>query len=138
VRARFLCARAGRVAKPLRAALFAQLSALRYNGGVDRIVLPVPESSRADSPADLASELAALLRAGYAVTLIPRFTPYGVVYADVRIVRLANPHTLSASPALSSQGALATFPLRTKIHLVYEMNSLAVWLRQARLLLLHV
>jgi len=107
----------------------ARTLAMWYNEDVDS--LPAPESS------DLVSELTALLRAGYAVTLIPRFTPYGVVYADVRIVRLKNPHMLllPTSPTLSSQVAPATFPVRRKFHIFYEMNSLAAWLRRVRLLL---
>ena len=95
-------------------------------------------------PADLAAELRALLLAGYAVHIEPRLTSYGVIYCDVRIERGMTPFEQSIgyrvvsprSPLLEikavASGLPPTRPLVAHFHIIFELGSLAAWLREVR------
>lgn len=77
---------------------------------------------------DLVTELVALLRVGCTVSIVPGEGLYGVLFAVVIV-------TAPALPARSIDDH-AVRSVKHTFHSVYEMNALAAWLRQVRLLLL--
>lgn len=95
-------------------------------------------------PADLAAELRALLLSGYAVHIEPCFTSYGVIYCEARIERgmipfehglvypVVPPRSLTAEIKAVASGLLPTRPLVACFHIIFELGSLAAWLRAVR------
>ena len=88
------------------------------------------------SPPTLADEIAALLRAGCVVEFAPVVGALGVVYATVGISPPGVARSLADEIAAVRSGAPVSVPVVHTFHLVYEMDALAAWMRQARVLLI--
>ncbi|MBI3913770.1 MAG: hypothetical protein HY327_06240 [Chloroflexi bacterium] len=95
------------------------------------------EASAESSSLELAAEIAALLQAGCEIHITPSNSMYGVVYFQVRVTAPSSTPRRSPQDELksASDGALMSFPLVRRFHLIEEISELAPWLRKARFLL---
>jgi hypothetical protein len=88
-------------------------------------------------PADLSSEIAALIAAGCSLEFAPHRTQLGTVETDVLIKPppITAPRTIHDEFDAASAGHPAAKPIKTRAHLPYEARALASQLREARLFL---
>jgi hypothetical protein len=117
----------------LSVALLTNLRSMAYNGCMDLSTTPVPRKHLPTSPAILADELVALLRAGCEIHIVPQRSPLGTMFADVTVIPApAEPRSLQQESLAVGEGLAPSFPASTTFHLYYDMDGLAEFLRKAR------
>jgi hypothetical protein len=100
--------------------------------------VPPPQPTPAPlPPADLSSEIAALIADGCSLDFTPHRTQLGTFETDVLVKPppITAPRTVHDELDSVSAGHPAARPVRARAHLPYEARALASQLREARLFL---